>query len=242
MTAHRPALRPAALTALLTLIAGYVDAIGYLHLGAIYTANMSGNSVALGIHSARLDWAGVWKHGWPIACYACGLLLSRLILTWAHRREIQRAAAISFFVEAAFLAGFLAIRSGTLAVFCLAFAMGVQAAAIPHVGGASVYTCFVTGTLVRMFDTAAEAFWTFWDACMRPPPSFRFGLRVLLADPAAAESLWYASNWSAYVVGAISGTLVLIHLGVSGIWLAFCVIAAYVILGLRAPQTLQQIR
>ena len=50
---------PAVMAALLTCVGGYVDSIGYLHLGQIYVANMSGNSVALGIHSAWLDWPQV---------------------------------------------------------------------------------------------------------------------------------------------------------------------------------------
>jgi uncharacterized membrane protein YoaK (UPF0700 family) len=45
-----------ALAVLLTLTAGYVDAVGFLRLHGIYVANMSGNSIAIGLHSALGDW------------------------------------------------------------------------------------------------------------------------------------------------------------------------------------------
>ncbi|MBV9760400.1 MAG: DUF1275 family protein [Acidobacteriaceae bacterium] len=37
---------------IITWLAGYVDAVGFLSLSHIYTANMSGNSVAVGIQLA----------------------------------------------------------------------------------------------------------------------------------------------------------------------------------------------
>ena len=39
----------------LTWIAGFVDAVGFLALVQIYTANMSGNSVAIGIRLWNQD-------------------------------------------------------------------------------------------------------------------------------------------------------------------------------------------
>lgn len=227
-----PRLRfwPAALTALLTLVSGYVDAIGFLHLGQVYIANMSGNSVAVGLHGARLEWAEVSKHGWPIVSFVCGVLVSRLILTWAHRHDSKRAIALVFSLEASFMGAFLAIRSGSAAVFFLVFAMGIQAATIPHIGGTSIYTCFVTGTLVRFGATLADVVWSFWDG----------GLRAALADPSAPQCLLFASNWSVYVLGAVAGTLALQSIGVSAIWAAFGTIVMYVLLAARAPETLQQ--
>src|SRR5262249_46555433 len=37
----------------LTWAAGYIDAIGYLALGGVFTANMTGNTVLLGLHVSQ---------------------------------------------------------------------------------------------------------------------------------------------------------------------------------------------
>src|SRR5438128_787088 len=57
----RPSVRATLFAAAFTCIAGCVDAVGYLCLGKIYVANMSGNIVALGINPALLDGGEVWR-------------------------------------------------------------------------------------------------------------------------------------------------------------------------------------
>ena len=40
-----------------TIVGGFVDAVGYITLYQIFTANMSGNSVHVGMYLARADFA-----------------------------------------------------------------------------------------------------------------------------------------------------------------------------------------
>ena len=40
---------------LLTCVGGYVDAVGYIALFQIFTANMSGNSIHIGFRLSQLD-------------------------------------------------------------------------------------------------------------------------------------------------------------------------------------------
>ncbi|MBV8845353.1 MAG: DUF1275 domain-containing protein, partial [Bryobacterales bacterium] len=155
--------REASLAAALTCVGGYVDAIGYLSLGQVYVANMSGNSVSLGINSARLDWPQIWKHGWPILSYVVGLVMSRFIVTWTKRNEAEFGASLAFGLQAVLLMCFIALHSGAGGVFLCACAMGIQAATLSRFGGFNVYTAFVTGTLVKMGDALVDAFWAFWD-------------------------------------------------------------------------------
>src|SRR5260370_19332964 len=42
--------------ALLCAVAGYVDGFGYLELGGVFAANMTGNTVLLTIAATRGDW------------------------------------------------------------------------------------------------------------------------------------------------------------------------------------------
>lgn len=53
----------------LTWIAGVVDAIGFLSFAQIYTANMSGNSVAFGIALAEQNWPKAFLRFWPVLLY-----------------------------------------------------------------------------------------------------------------------------------------------------------------------------
>ena len=78
---------------LLTWIAGFVDAIGFLHYGRIYTANMSGNSVSFGINTVT-DARQAVQHAWPIAFYVIGLLWGRLLLEIGFRRNLDRLPAL----------------------------------------------------------------------------------------------------------------------------------------------------
>ena len=52
----------------LTWAAGSVDAISFLALGRVFTANMTGNTVLLGLHLAQEQGAGALRAfaaGWP---------------------------------------------------------------------------------------------------------------------------------------------------------------------------------
>jgi uncharacterized membrane protein YoaK (UPF0700 family) len=232
-------VRPELPTVLLSAVAGYVDAIGYLSLGQVYTANMSGNSVSTGIYWARWDLDNLWKHGWPIASFVAGLFVSRMILTWGHRNHKKWIAAIAFAVEAIFLAAFLGIQHGTAGVFVLAFAMGVQAAAMSHLGGITVYTCFVTGGLVRFADSLADIAWTFRDGFQQS--GVRGGSRAAVAAPAAWLALFFAMNWTFYLGGATAGTVALAAMGPLGVGAAVGVICVFGIAGLRYPWMLRGI-
>ncbi len=217
---------PAAIAAVvLTCVAGYVDAIGYLRLGSIYLANMSGNSVSVGIHAARLDGYEVWRHGWPILSYVIGLLSSRILVSWgAHRRRTWVISA-AFAIECAALAAFLAIGRGTIGVFLVALAMGVQAATLSRFNGVSIYTSFVTGSLVKMAAAAADVF---WDAIQK-------GIRAAFVETRSWQAAWYAANWIGYLAGAIAATLLLERIGARAAAAAVAVIAGFAVVAWRSP-------
>ena len=87
----------------LTLIAGYVDAIGYLRLGGIYVANMSGNSIAVRIHSGLGPISTVLHRLLPIGAYVVGLLITRIVLDLGGRRLWRSVPRLCLTVESLLL-------------------------------------------------------------------------------------------------------------------------------------------
>ena len=92
----------------LTLVAGYVDAAGFLKLGGIYVANMSGNSVAIGIRTAEKAWPELAFRLWPVACYTLGLICAtRAGANLAASFHLRRIAAPFFLLETILLLLFM---------------------------------------------------------------------------------------------------------------------------------------
>ncbi|SFG35090.1 YoaK family protein [Methylobacterium gossipiicola] len=172
---------------ILTALAGYVDALGFIRLGGLYTSFMSGNTtqfaVALGhdqLHHALLP-------GLLILCFilgcVCGAAFSALTpARWSTPVVLGFETAV---IAAAFEAAVAAPDSG-LASLMLALAMGAQNAVLSHVQGFRAGTTFVTGAL------------------------FSFGQKLALAlARRGARSAWVGDGvvWLALLVGSFAGTV-----------------------------------
>lgn len=156
---------PLVVAALLTWVAGYVDAVGFISLGRIYTANMSGNSVAVGIQVSGESWFEMFRRLWPVLTYVLGLLLCRILLEADARQPIRAVASIAFALEIAFLvpvciAGAMphgpAPNLQFAFVALLAVAMGAQNGALTRFSSLTLHTGFVTGTLVKFAEHFAK--------------------------------------------------------------------------------------
>lgn len=141
--------------------AGAVDAISFLGLGRIFTANMTGNIVLLGIAVGRGASSEVLRSGIAFVMFVVGVLAATLI---AARLPAQRswpsgvkvALAIEAAAQAAFLGGWLASNahpSPTLMAVLTgvsALAMGLQSGAVRALGVGGISTTYVTGTLTGL--------------------------------------------------------------------------------------------
>lgn len=136
-----------AATILLCLTAGYADAIGFVHLG-IFTANMTGNTVLLGISVAKCDWGSAINRAWVLVAFACGSIGGRAILRAASGR-----IWVGLIAEAIVLAwaNFIEPKEA-MSIWVLAAAMGLQASVIVQVRGMSVSTVVITSTMVRFVE------------------------------------------------------------------------------------------
>lgn len=155
---------PLTLTLLaLTFITGLVDAVSFLALGTVFTANMTGNIALLGIGitgAGGLDVSGpLASLGFFLVGAVAGGVLARK-LGGTHRTHVRVAIGTeaSLVGAAAVIAAVVEVRpdtpSGYLLIAILAFAMGVRNATTRRIGVADLSTTVVT---TLMAGLAAES-------------------------------------------------------------------------------------
>jgi uncharacterized membrane protein YoaK (UPF0700 family) len=171
----------------LTFVAGIADAVGYITMGGVFAANMTGNTVLAGIAAAQHDYQRAWFHVVPLISFFGGAMLSHLLV-----RLTQKSTA-SLLLEAVLLAGVGFVPLVTEAeVAIVALAMGVQASAITHFAGNAISTVVVTTTLARCADALLDRLW----------PD-----RTKTPETTATRSRLLELTWLAYLVGAVTGAL-----------------------------------
>jgi len=146
-----PPLRRAAL---LCLAAGYVDAYGYVDLGGVFAANMTGNTVLLGISAARSQWAHSLPFALTLAAFFLGAMATAALKRFLDRTYVALLAAAVLLA----VAGRLGLRAD-LILPLLAFAMGLQGAALNRFGGIPLQTVVVTSTLLNLADGCIHRAW-----------------------------------------------------------------------------------
>jgi uncharacterized membrane protein YoaK (UPF0700 family) len=195
--------RNVALACALSALAGYVDAIGFLHLGGLFVSFMSGNSTRMGVSLAEGHWQNAAEALGLIALFVIGAAAGSLIVLGrgAHRQPLVLLA------EALLLAGAaLAYTFGlpNVAVATIVLAMGLENAVFQIDGGAGLGLTYVTGALVKV------------------------GQLVAAALTGGARWAW-APNlllWAALVTGALCGALAYHWINLAAIWFAAAIALA----------------
>ena len=172
---------------LLTGAAGYVDAVSYLALGRVFTANMTGNTVLLGLALVQRDGGAIIRTALALGAFVAGAAIGAWLV---HRSEgpaeWPRGVTIALGFECILLAALAGDHSSMLVgrVTLAALAMGIQSAAARRLDVFGIATTFVTGTLTSLVSLIA-----------------RHGVR-----PAAGGhgKRLLATAWVVYVVGAMA--------------------------------------
>lgn len=207
----------------LTLVAGYVDAIGFLRLGGVYVANMSGNSVSVGIHAAHGSWSTVAERLLTIGMYVLSLLLTRMVVDAALERGFRRIVACCLLLEGGFLIVFRTSAGHNAGIVLGAAAMGIQAATLSKFSDVTIYTAFVTGSLVKFAESAAEWVMGWW----KGDPAIR--------KQAGDDSIWFMGVWAAYVVGAVGGAAGFERTGVAAVTWAVAALGGIALIDVFRP-------
>jgi uncharacterized membrane protein YoaK (UPF0700 family) len=163
---------------LLAIVAGYADAVGFLGFNA-FAGAMTGNTVLLGIALATDKLADAAQSVAIIAAFLAGVAASALL-----RRHVSFAAILVIEMATIVVA---ALVTPPVAAPVLAFAMGLQNAAMTHFAGLSLNTVFLTGNLQKLVETLLR----------RDAGSTSEGVAVALLS----------RLWLAYLAGVVLGAL-----------------------------------
>ena len=143
----------------LTFTTGIIDAVGYLGLDRVFTANMTGNVVILGMAIAQADGLPIVGPIVALAAFLLGAAIGGRVLR-GGRLGWSGRSTISFGVTGGVLLG-LGISTFTVVpdentpwaftiTGLLGAAMGLQAAAARKIAVADVTTVVVTSTIVGL--------------------------------------------------------------------------------------------
>ena len=205
--------RNLALACALSALAGYVDGVGFLHLGGLFVSFMSGNSTRLGVSLAAGHWSNATEAIGLIVLFVIGAAAGSLIMS-------MRSAFCQCWVllaEAALLAAAaLCYERGlpSVAIAAIVLAMGLENSVFQAEGGAGLGVTYMTGALVKVGQLAAAAL----------TGGRRWG--------------WLPNLmlWAALVIGAICGALVYGRINLAAIWFAagWAVILSLVVFAITA--------
>jgi uncharacterized membrane protein YoaK (UPF0700 family) len=147
---------------LLTSTAGYVDAVSYLGLERVFTANMTGNTVLLGLALVQEDSQAAIRSGLALVGFVGGCVLGAWIVERGQSRSLwPTATTVALALEWCLLLAFAAAWYATTSVLSLAaatpaliglsaLAMGVQSAAVRRLDVSGIATTYITGTLTNL--------------------------------------------------------------------------------------------
>jgi uncharacterized membrane protein YoaK (UPF0700 family) len=189
--------RNVSLACALSSLAGYVDGIGYLHLGGLFVSFMSGNSTRMGVSLAAGQWRPALEAFGLIALFVAGGTAGSLIaLGRGARRQVWVLLAEAVLLAGAALCYSLGLPN--LAVSAIVTAMGLENAVFQVDGGGGLGLTYMTGALVKVGQFVASAL------CGGPRLAF----------------LPYFLLWAAMVVGAVIGGLAYHWINLAAIWFA----------------------
>ncbi len=150
----------------LTFTSGAIDALSYLGLGRVFTANMTGNMVLLGLALGRVEGLEVLRSATAFVGFAAGVVIGARVIgrprdreVWPERVTLALAVELLLLVCLAIgwlLSGANPVRPWLQLLISLsAAAMGLQSAAGARLAVPGVATTYVTGTTVSLMTELA---------------------------------------------------------------------------------------
>ncbi|MEJ0009691.1 MAG: YoaK family protein [Alphaproteobacteria bacterium] len=141
----------------MSALAGCVDAIGFLQLGGYFVAFMSGNTTRLALALSHANIGHILLLGRILGLFVGGAALGTLL---ARRVGPERQVRAVLLLVTFLLATAATASSGghvSLAISCMALAMGAENIALQRDGDIVISLTYMTGTLVKLGQRIAQA-------------------------------------------------------------------------------------
>ncbi|GMA65242.1 DUF1275 domain-containing protein [Alicyclobacillus fastidiosus] len=226
---------------LLSGIGGYIDAFSCLGLDHVFTANMTGNVVLLGIEAVSGDIMSSIRSGIALVGFLLGVVIGWLILnagrqSWGQRRRIISAILIEALTLAVLsaelvLAAKLSEAQVELCIAISSLAMGVQSVVARLINIQGVTTTYITGMMVSAVESFLKDFKT-------------TSAGAVVAPPKASQWKFPLAAAVIYIVGALGGAVLTLHLhhwiGVGALIVVAAVLLISIIGGRRHRAVLGQ--
>ncbi|WP_434751450.1 YoaK family protein [Paenibacillus amylolyticus] len=207
---------------LLCMSAGMVDVIGYLGLGHVLTANMTGNIVLLGIAIARAQEFVVLRALIALIGFIAGNALAAHMIGQIKTKSgwSPRVTAV-FTVESILLLLFALLMNSPISeslsyllIVLLAVAMGMQTTAARRIGIAGISTTVLTNNLAAVIEDAVSILHRLKHANIRS-----------LVKSLSSDAYLRAGAVVIYLSGVILAALLFHHVPLVAVWVPVLVIA-----------------
>jgi uncharacterized membrane protein YoaK (UPF0700 family) len=179
----------------LAVLAGFVDAVGFVEMGGFFVSFMSGNSTRAAVGLAQHSSDAV-RAGGLIASFVVGVMIGTLIRHARHRRR-REAILLMVSIMLAVAAALGMARQGLVATLVMAASMGALNAVFGEGGEVKVGVTYMTGALVKL------------------------GQRLALSLVGQDRFGWAAFfiQWMCLMIGAVIGAAVHPVLGLNALWI-----------------------
>jgi uncharacterized membrane protein YoaK (UPF0700 family) len=189
--------RNISLACALSALAGYIDGIGFIHLGGLFVSFMSGNSTRLGVSLAEASWSSAAIALGLVVLFVAGAAAGSLIVlgrgrfgqTWLLLTEAALLAVAALLHQ---------FGHSPSAIAAIVLAMGLENAVFQIEGGAGLGLTYVTGALVKVGQLIAAA--------LTGGPRWDWVPNLLL--------------WAALVAGSACGALAYHWINLAAVWFA----------------------
>jgi uncharacterized membrane protein YoaK (UPF0700 family) len=176
----------------MAVLAGFVDAVGFLRIGGLFVSFMSGNSTQLAVEVA--DGGGWWRMA---AALILGFVAGVMVAAIMAERLGRRAPVVMILLCTALLAWAGLLMVDQAGAVLLAAAMGALNVVFQRDGGMSIPITYMTGTLVRLGQSLAGA---------------------LMGTAPRTAWLPYLLLWGGLMCGAAGGALTYRQWGTDALW------------------------
>lgn len=148
--------REVGLATILSAVAGYLDAIGFIVLGGQFVSFISGNTTELATFLGTGDFAGVGLVALLITMFFLGVIIGAIAARFGDSRTT--VLTVTTGLLAATAAATLVVAPRTAVMVGLPTAMGAINATFLRQGEVSIGLTYMTGTLVKAGQQVVDAF------------------------------------------------------------------------------------